>query len=342
MSVKLHFPYGITTISGQIKSQPEDFKVTEALGFLPTGEGEHLLLQVEKVMLTTHELIDKLASDFSIKPREVGYCGLKDKHAVTRQWISLHLPGQLNRVKIPEKSDYKILAQAWHNKKLRPGSHRSNFFEVVLRNVTSLPESTSQQIELIRCHGMANYFGEQRFGHKGSNFDQALRVFGNARRTRKLSRSKRSLYLSALRSFLFNQVLSKRIEQGIWEAPLSGDVFMLSGTHSIFFELITDEILERYQHQDISSTVSLYGTGDRMLQDKSLEIEDQVFAEFESVKQCLIEQKVKLQMRSTRVAVAGLKIEFDQRKDQLYIEASLPPGSFFTSLLDHFVDTGNR
>ena len=79
-----------------------------------------------------------------------------------------------------------------------------------------------------------------------------------------------------------------------------------------------------------------------MLQDKSLEIEDQVFAEFESVKQCLIEQKVKLQMRSTRVAVAGLKVEFDQRKDQLYIEASLPPGSFFTSLLDHFVDTGNR
>ena len=201
---------------------------------------------IEKSMMTTHQLIECVAKNFSIKPRDIGYCGLKDKLAVTRQWLSLYLPGQMNSIKLPTIIDYKILNRAWHNKKLRPGTHRCNYFEVAIREVESLPETTQKQIDMINVQGMANYFGEQRFGQQGDNVEQAVRAFSNARRARKLSRSKKSLYLSALRSFLFNQVLSSRIEQGIWNEPAAGDVFMLSGSQSIFYEPISDQLLERY------------------------------------------------------------------------------------------------
>jgi len=339
MASVLAYPYGVALINGRIKSLASDFKVTEELGFQPVGEGEHLFLLIEKSMMTTHELIECVANDFSIKPRDVGYSGLKDKLAVTRQWLSLYLPGQMHSLRLPRVSDYLLLDHKWHNKKIRPGTHRSNHFEVIVRDVESIPETTRRQLDMIRHQGMANYFGEQRFGQQGDNVAQAVRAFSNARRARKLSRSKKSLYLSALRSFLFNQVLSRRIEQGVWNKPVYGDVFMLSGSQSIFYESINDELLERYRHQDISSTISLYGTGNRLLQAQALEIEDTVLAEFETIRHCLLRAKAKLQMRCTRVAVADLRIEFDQNEATLRIEARLPRGSYFTTLLDHFIDT---
>ena len=109
MSGKPLYPYGKPVISGLLKSQAEDFKVSENLGFEPTGEGEHLFLWIEKSMLTTHELIECVARDFSLKARDVGYSGLKDKFAVTRQWLSLYLPGQMKRLELPDISKYNLL-----------------------------------------------------------------------------------------------------------------------------------------------------------------------------------------------------------------------------------------
>jgi tRNA pseudouridine13 synthase len=342
MANKLAYPYDVALINGLVKGQASDFRVTEELGFQPTGEGEHLLLFIEKSMMTTHELIERVAHDFSLKTRDIGYCGLKDKLAVTRQWLSLYLPGQMHSLKLPSVADYHLLDHNWHGKKLRPGTHRSNHFEVVVRDVESMPETTRHQLDMIRQQGIANYFGEQRFGRQGDNVEQALRAFSNPRRARKLSRSKRSLYLSALRSFLFNRVLSSRIEQGIWNRPVAGDVFMLSGSQSIFYEPIDDELLERYYRQDISSTISLHGAGNRLLQSRAREIEDAVLAEHEDIGQCLLQAKAKLQMRAVRVAVTDLRVEFDENAAILRIEARLPRGSYFTTLLDHFIDTGRN
>jgi tRNA pseudouridine13 synthase len=342
MASKLAYPHGVAFINGLVKAQASDFRVTEELGFQPTGEGEHLLFFIEKSMMTTHELIERVAHDFSIKTRDIGYCGLKDKLAVTRQWLSLYLPGQMHSLKLPSVADYNLLDHQWHNKKLRPGTHRSNHFEVVVRDVESIPETTCRQLDMIRQQGMANYFGEQRFGRQGDNVEQAVRAFNNPRRARKLSRTKKSLYLSALRSFLFNRVLSRRIEQGIWTRPICGDVFMLSGSQSIFYEPINDELLERYNHQDISSTISLHGAGNRLLQSQAREIEDAVLAEHEAIGQCLLQVKAKLQMRAARVAVVDLKVEFDENAAILRIEARSPRGSYFTTLLDHFIDTGRN
>ncbi len=341
MPDNLLYPYGKPVISGLLKSLPEDFKVTENLGFEPQGEGEHLFLWIEKSRLTTHELIDRVASDFSVKPRDIGYSGLKDKIAVTRQWLSLYLPGKMTKLEIPDISEYKLLSHAWHPKKLRPGTHRSNYFEVMVRNVETLPKTSLQQLDFIRSQGMANYFGQQRFGRRNDNVEKALQAFNSDRRARKLSRNKRSLYVSALRSYLFNCVLYSRIEQGYWPKPVPGDVFMLSGSRSIFYQSVDDALLERYTQMDLSSTISLYGIGSRLLQHDALKLEDQVMGEYGEIRHCLIQQKAKLQMRATRVAVQGLELNHDAVNRTLQIKINLARGSYFTSFLDHFIDTEN-
>ena len=341
MPDNLLYPYGKPVISGLFKSLPEDFKVTENLGFHPHGKGEHLFLWIEKSRLTTHELIERVAMDFSVKPRDIGYSGLKDKIAVTRQWLSLYLPGKMTKLEIPDISEYKLLSHAWHPKKLRPGTHRSNNFEVMVRNVETLPKTSLQQLDFIRSQGMANYFGQQRFGRRDDNVEKALQAFNSDRRARKLSRSKKSLYVSALRSYLFNCVLNSRIEQGYWRKPVPGDVFMLSGSRSIFYQSVNDALLERYTQMDISSTISLYGIGSRLLQQDALKLEDQIMDEYGEIRRCLIQQKAKLQMRATRVAVEGLELNHDAVNRTLLIKARLTRGSYFTSFLDHFIDTEN-
>lgn len=339
MPDNLLYPYGKPVISGLLKSLPEDFKVTETLGFEPQGEGEHLFLWIEKTGLTTHELIDRVANDFSVKPRDIGYSGLKDKIAVTRQWLSLYLPGKMTKLEIPDISGYKLLSHDWHTKKLRPGTHRSNSFDIMVRNVEALPETSLRQLDLIRSHGMANYFGQQRFGRRDDNVGKALQAFNSDRRARKLSRSKRSLYFSALRSYLFNCVLCSRIEQGYWCKPIPGDVFMLSGSRSIFYQLADDALLERYTQMDLSSTISLYGIGSRLLQEDALKLEDQIMDRYGEIRRCLIQQKAKLAMRAIRVAVQGLELNHDAVNRTLQIKIRLERGSYFTSFLDHFIDT---
>jgi tRNA pseudouridine13 synthase len=337
----LEYPYGKALQTGVIKSQADDFRVIENLGFEPCGEGEHLFLHIEKESLTTLDLIEQIAREFGVKARDIGYSGLKDKLAVTQQWLSVHLPGQMNNVQIPSSSHYKLLQHSWHNKKIRSGSHRSNSFEVTVRNVAQLSSQTQQQIDDVKAFGMANYFGEQRFGARQDNVERAIHTFTNERRTRKLSRTKRGLYLSALRSFLFNQILTKRIEQNHWHQPVLGDVYMLSGSHSLFSEEIDDNIIDRFQQQDISSAASLYGTGSSRLSETALALENEVFNQHSEVVECLNAQKAKLQMRTTRVTVDSFNVVHDSDTQSLKVIATLPSGCFFTTLLKHFIDTSN-
>jgi tRNA pseudouridine13 synthase len=233
------------------------------------------------------------------------------------------------------------LQHGWHNKKIRSGSHRSNSFEVMVRGVADLSDQTQHQIDDVKTFGMANYFGEQRFGARQDNVERAIHSFTNERRARKLSRTKRSLYISSLRSFLFNQILSRRIEQNHWQQPLLGDVYMLSGSHSLFTGDIDDNILERYQQQDISSAVSLCGAGSSLLSETALELEEAVFHQYSEIVECLSAQKVKLQMRTTRVAVESFDVTHDCDTQSLKVSATLPSGCFFTTLLRHFIDTSN-
>ncbi|MDJ0834684.1 MAG: tRNA pseudouridine(13) synthase TruD [Gammaproteobacteria bacterium] len=336
----LVFPYPKPALTGVIKSDPEDFKVNEQLGFDPSGSGEHLFIQVEKRSLTTRQLIEHIARDLDLSPRAIGYAGLKDKQAVTRQWLSLHLPGQRQPPVFSEHPAYRVLERAWHDKKLRIGVHRSNRFEVVIRDIHGELAQLPMIIEQIRQHGFANYFGQQRFGQRGDNVTQALQVLSNRRKRKRLARDKRSLYISALRSELFNRILSRRIGQASWLEPLQGDAFILDGSHSIFTSAIDPDICRRYRQFDIHSAISLYGLGEARPSQQALAIEQAVIADLMDISRLLEDLQIKRGYRANRAVARHLKLDY--RANSLTMSVELAAGSYLTSLLDHFIDTGKH
>lgn len=327
------YPYGSAQLSARLKSIPEDFEVEEVLGFEPQGEGEHLFLWVEKLGLTTHELVERIARDHGLPAMTIGYSGLKDKHALTRQWLSLQLPGKVDPFNCPQGQGYRVLRQARHTKKLRPGSHKFNRFRLCLRDVGDMSQQTLQQIESVLTQGFANYFGAQRFGRKADNVEQALAQLGK----RRLSRARKSILLSALRSHLFNAILAHRIDQGHWQAPLDGDVFMLRGSHSIFSETPDAALLERYRQLDLSPCASLYGAGRSLMSGPAAAIEQQVFAAHPEITACLESHRSNLQMRPLRAVVESFSYDYDAAAQLLRLELSLPAGSYVTTLLEHFL-----
>lgn len=337
-SIALCYPYGKPILSGVIKQQPEDFIVNEQLGFITTGSGEHLFLYVEKRSLTTMELIEQLAKVAGISARLIGYSGLKDKHAVTRQWVSLHLPGAKEKPEIPDTEHYKTLQSDWHDKKIRVGVHKANQFEITIRNVKGQSEELENIIDLIRVHGFANYFGEQRFGRQQDNVAQALRTLNNRHKLKRLSRNKKSLYLSALRSELFNQILSNRIQQGIWMEPVEGDVFMLAGRQSIFSEELSEEILQRYKELDIHCALSMAGTGETKISHQASEIEQEVLQQNSEIHQTLIDLNIPRALRSNRALVTDFIIESDIETHIMVIKVELERGVYLTTLLQHFIN----
>ncbi len=329
------YPYEEPSSSGLLKLAPDDFLVIEELGFRPEGAGEHLYIYVEKTGLTTTELIGLISKFNGLSTRQISYSGLKDKQAVTRQWLSLHVPGKEIDLVVPEDAGFRFIDQQRHSKKLRVGTHRCNRFRVVLREMQNWSQASQQQLSLLKSHGMANYFGAQRFGQQQDNVQKALSLLGRKR----LSRHKRSIYLSALRSFLFNQVLSKRIGDDAWLKPIAGDRFMLQGSRSYFESAIDDEIIKRFNRLDISSCGSLYGAGENPLNDEALAFELCVEKEFGEIIKVLDREKVKRQMRAHRVAVEDLEYEYDDQQRSLVLSCRLPTGSYLTSLLDHVVLT---
>lgn len=220
----LAYLYGKPTTTAKFKATNEDFVVREVLGFEFTGEGEHLMLRVRKNGENTSFVANELARFCGVKSKDIGWAGLKDRHAVTEQWLSVHLP----KKNVPDFSDFhkqypsiEIVATNWHNKKLRPGDLAGNEFDIRLTDVSDITE-LSARLQQVEASGVPNYFGQQRFGRDGGNVTEARRWGRENVRTR--NQNKRSLYLSAARSWIFNEIVSKRIEAQSFESAIAGDI----------------------------------------------------------------------------------------------------------------------
>ncbi|HHQ14875.1 MAG TPA: tRNA pseudouridine(13) synthase TruD, partial [Chromatiales bacterium] len=188
--------WGDAAATGIMRSRPEDFQVIEQLPFEPSGEGEHLFVQVRKTGQNTRWVAKRLADAAGIDYRATGYAGLKDRRAVAEQWFSLHLPGQNDPV-LPEIPDVEVLQQIRHGNKLRTGALAGNRFKLVLRDCNGDRNAIVERLERISAQGAPNYFGPQRFGRDARNLE-LLNVEG------RVGREARSFGLSALRSALFN------------------------------------------------------------------------------------------------------------------------------------------
>jgi tRNA pseudouridine13 synthase len=272
----LPFAYAGPPLAATLRATPEDFIVDEDLGFAPDGAGEHVFLRVEKRGANTDWVAKELARFAGVGAEAVSYAGMKDRHAVTRQTFSLHLPGKRDpdwtTLAHPE---FRVIEFARHSRKLKRGALKGNSFQIVLRDVRGDRASADRLLKSIADSGVPNYFGEQRFGREGQNISRALAMFGG----RRVQRHERSLLLSAARSHLFNCILSARVERGDWNRPLDGEVWMLAGSHSIFGpEPLTPELIERHARGDIDPTGALWGEGELRCGGAVVEIERAVAA----------------------------------------------------------------
>ena len=196
--------------SARIRSSSADFQVDEILGFNPHGSGEHLLVQIRKHNQNTHWVAGLLAELAGINSRDVGFCGLKDRVAIATQWFSLYLPGrEIHQDRLTHNA-FDIIASVRHNRKLRRGMHHGYFFKIILRNVEFDRDEIEIRLKKIGKEGVPNYFAEQRFGAAGGNLLAAERLVKKGRL--RGDRGGNGIYLSAARSWLFNLVLARHVE----------------------------------------------------------------------------------------------------------------------------------
>ncbi len=320
-----------------VRSVPEDFLVREELGFELSGEGEHVFLYLQKRNLNSLELLARLAALSGVPERDIGLSGLKDRNAVTRQWFSIGMAGRREPdwQALEADGDVQLLTSGRHSRKLRRGVHRANRFSLVLRSVSGERSALEGRLQQVAEQGVPNYFGEQRFGRNGATLEQARRwAKGGAR---KLTRSKRGLYLSALRSFLFNTMLAERVDSGTWNRICHGDVCMLHGSRSLFTcELVDDEIRQRASCGDIHPGLPLWGSGvssaspDRALQQRETLAGQRAVCDF------LEHQGLELAWRPARLMADDFCWQFCD-DDVLQLDFALGAGAYATALLAEIV-----
>lgn len=206
-----------------MRSRAEDFRVSEVLGWQPAGVGEHLLVNLEKTGDNTDYLARHLADIAGCRVMDIGYCGLKDRHAVTRQWFSVPCPAS-RESEILRRLDERwcVLASARHERKLRRGQHRANRFEIVLRDLQIDDLRFRAGFQRVAESGCPNYFGRQRFGRDGGNLSKAMALKPQQLNNRK-ARANAGMYLSAARALMFNDWLGRRVAMGDWRDPWPGD-----------------------------------------------------------------------------------------------------------------------
>jgi len=327
-------PYG----SGLIRQTPEDFVVEEVLPFSPSGDGEHLFLFIEKRGENTEYVARQLSKFTGVLARDIGYAGLKDRHAVTRQWFSLWLPGKANPDwQSWDQANITLIDTARHHKKLRRGVLTGNKFSLMVRQWEGDVAQTETLLKTIAKTGMANYYGEQRFGHDGKNIEKAQLLFQG----KSFNRNQRSLYLSAVRSFLFNGILARRIELNNWNQIVLGDVLQFDGSNSFFqTDTIDSDVAVRVADLELHPTGCLWGRGEVLVQAESWCIEQAVLSQHSELKEGLEAMGLQLGRRAFRVRVEGLSWDFVDA-ETLTLSFFLPAGSYATALLKEIIVVRN-
>lgn len=327
---------GGTVAKGILRIEPEDFVVEEVLGFEPTDDGEHWMLWVEKVGSNTEWVARRLARHAGLPPRSVSYAGLKDRHAVTRQWFSVHSPRGRTDWASLDDPEIRILAVRRNRRKLQRGALRGNRFRLRIRKLEGGGDRIEEQVARIRQRGVPNYFAEQRFGSQEGNLRQAHALF--AGQLGPVSGHQRGLYLSAARAQLFNEVLADRVAGGDWDRCLAGDRLMLEGTRSNFLAAEIDELIcRRCAEGDVHPTGPLWGAGDLLSTSEVAARELAILSGFFFWQRGLAEQGLRQERRALRAIPRDLWCEL-ATDSTLELGFSLPPGSYATAVLREILD----
>lgn len=330
--IPLPLAFGAPLLSAKIRTVPEDFQVDELPAFEPSGEGEHLLLTVRKRGANTVHVAKQIARWASLPEMGVSYAGMKDRHAVTTQRFSVHLPKRVAPdPALLNDAGIEVLESTWHNRKLQRGALAGNRFKLVLRDVQGDAGLIDARLAQIAVRGLPNWFGEQRFGRDGGNVPAALAMFQG----RRMRKDQRSLLLSAARSALFNQVLAARVEQGNWDSALDGEVWMLDGSRSVFGpEAWSDALAERLARFDIHPSGPLWGEGELRSTGDAAALERGAVSDEQSLqlRAGLEDARLKQERRALRLRPASMQHQWLQ-PDVLELSFALPPGCYATAVL---------
>ena len=339
-------------IGGKLKETSESFIVEEVPVYEACGEGEHLFVNLTKEGLNTKEVVDKLRELFSLKREDVGVAGLKDREARTSQTISLRF-GNYSSVdleKIKEQIEEQFLDKGkkrvqvnWfkkHNNKLRPGHLLGNRFKIFVSELNcGLDEAEKRAekiIDKIIEGGLPNYYGEQRFGQDGDNWQRGLDILNEKQKI--YDKWLRSFLLSSVQSYLCNLYLKERILQEKYSKLMDGDVVKKTDTGGVF--VVEKENLkreqERFDKREIVFTCPIYGdnlmqgkenTEAKMFEDKILEMVEIKKENMKYLSDGLRRQGILLFKKGDIV------VEKDGKKNGLWFSFFLPKGSFATVLL---------
>lgn len=384
-------------VGGSIKDRPEDFFVQEIPLYEPSGAGEHVYCEIQKVGLTTFDAVNRIADALNVSSRDVGYAGLKDTRAVTRQVLSI--PGTTEpQVMGLRWDDLQVLWAARHGNKLRPGHLKANRFAVKVRDVSPTDVvKLDPVLKVIQRRGMPNYFGEQRFGRRGDNdrlgaalvrgdaagllkhllgspdpslddpaaararaafdrgeYELAMKLYprsaGMERRVlarliktgkpgaavKAIDERLRRLWVSALQSRLFNEVIARRIDT--LDKLMDGDLAYLHDRGAVF--RVEDAAAEqpRCEAFEVSPTGPLLGFRMTQPDGEPLRIEQEASAAAGLSPQDFRSPhvgKVRGERRPLRVKPEDIDLAagVDEHGGHITVAFTLPAGSFATVLL---------
>jgi len=331
----------IPGIGGRIRTTPEDFQVDERPLYLPCGEGEHLYVKITKRGLSTTDLIRRLSSMLGVKAQAIGVAGLKDARAVTTQMVSLQgiTPEQMSRLKLDDHIlNVEILAR--HRNRLRTGHHAGNHFRLVIREVAGhAAETVPVVLEQLVRRGVPNYFGPQRQGKGGDNYQIGAALLNDPCRRDKMNRAKRIWYLNTYQSFLFNRILAQRI--GRIDRILVGDWATKLENGACFQVEDAEKEQPRVDRFEISPTGILFGSRVSWASGEPGRIEEAVIAEAGTTRDALVAAGKACGFRGERRAlrVPLAELEWSLNGSILSLAFALPPGAYATSVLRELMKT---
>lgn len=315
-------------IEGQIRGAPEEFQVTEIPIYTPSGQGEHYYVFVEKTGLTTRQVFEFIRDELRINEAGIGVAGLKDKMAVTRQWISVPARARDRMDGLDLLPGVRVLETGLHPNKLGVGHLRGNRFRILIREVApqALPRARAI-LEALTAQGVPNYYGPQRFGLEGKNPERGYELVtgGRGRGSIWLKR----FLIGSLQSLLFNDWLGWRIDNSLYSQLMLGDVAKKHETGGEFVVEDLEAENPRALRLEISATGVLHGKKIRQAQADARLIEDQILAQYGLQRNQFDARRG--DRRLLRFPLESYQLETTDQG--LWIEFFLPKGAYATSLL---------
>ena len=327
---------GKPTAKAKLKAQPEHFRVIENLGYPLSGKGEHLMVRIRKTGENTTYVANELAKACGVKSKDVSWAGLKDRHAVTEQWLSVHLPdgGLPNLAQFEvDHPTIEILEMTRHNKKLRPGDLKENHFVVTLSETTDI-DDVIQRLEVVKEQGVPNYFGAQRFGKEGNNLHEARRWGRENVRTR--NQNKRSMYLSTARSWIFNHIVSQRIEQGVFNQFINGDIALHGKEATLVDQNNLVSLQAELNAEQVQISAALAGDNALPTQDQALAIEQPCLDNEKDLMALICGNRMRHDRRAISLKAKDLVWSVDN--DMITLNFTLDSGSFATSIVRELIE----